>query len=233
MNSAATEFAAAGEPTPNALPELDYTTLIQVLAGPEEALCFVHQQKICAKSPFFVAACSKDWKEGKQKVVRLPTIKHEIVTIYIHWVYTGEFVTQIKPSAGQDNDQNTALYRRHIDVYLAAQYLLDDALRNEVISSLWHRLPGTQPLPAKELVTIVWKETAHGCGLQRLLVDVMARWMPQDSSSQDSVKDHCLEFVRSLAVRLLEVREQPTYAYNPSVVGLCYYQDHEKVEKCG
>lgn len=85
----------------------------------------VHQSKICEKSKFFSAACSRRWKEGQEKLVRLPEVKIEVFQEYWEWVYSAERCTE-----ESELDAKNAEYLLLIDLYLLADLLDDTRLRN-------------------------------------------------------------------------------------------------------
>lgn len=64
-----------------------YFDTITIVAGAGEAHFTVHKDLICKMSGFFTAACSSAWAEGKNGVVRLPTVEADTAKLYIHWVY--------------------------------------------------------------------------------------------------------------------------------------------------
>lgn len=49
----------------------------------------VHKAPICHSSPFFKAACSKEWVEGQPRTVELPTLAGQFFPFYLDWVYSG------------------------------------------------------------------------------------------------------------------------------------------------
>jgi hypothetical protein len=55
-----------------------FDNTIAVHVSPTEYRFVVHQNKICEKSKFFRAACSKRWIEGQEKLVRLPEVDIEV-----------------------------------------------------------------------------------------------------------------------------------------------------------
>lgn len=67
----------------------------------------VHDDLIRAKAPFSEAAMSRDWKEAKEKLFKLPEETPEIFRIYIHWIYSGLIVCLSLPSQSSRNQQNT------------------------------------------------------------------------------------------------------------------------------
>lgn len=49
--------------------------MVAVLVGPKEEAFVVHRDLFSAKSKFFEAACSKCWKEGMERTIRIPEAK--------------------------------------------------------------------------------------------------------------------------------------------------------------
>lgn len=69
---------------------VDYNDTIGVLAGEEEESLVVHKNMICAKSPYFEAACKESWRgaDDADGAIRLRYIELIIFKIYVHWVYS-------------------------------------------------------------------------------------------------------------------------------------------------
>jgi hypothetical protein len=56
--------------------------MVTVLVGKEEKRFTLHQDAVCANSKFFKAACSKRWREGQERTVRLPEAQPDIFKLY-------------------------------------------------------------------------------------------------------------------------------------------------------
>lgn len=88
------EKEAAQDPTKR--PRYDYNDTISVLIGSEERRFVVHKDVICSSSKFFKAACSANWKEGQEGIVRLPTAKPPVFEMYMDWLYFSEIGGKVR-----------------------------------------------------------------------------------------------------------------------------------------
>lgn len=60
------------------------------MVGENEVAFTVHKSTICAKSPFFKAACAKNEGEDNGNTVHLKEVSPYSFAIYAHWIYTNE-----------------------------------------------------------------------------------------------------------------------------------------------
>jgi hypothetical protein len=102
--------------------------------------------------------------------VELPEIEPHVLGRYIHWAYTGELnMTALSDEIGADD---SGLPWRLLELYLAAQFLLNIRLQDEIVDCLWCAL--LQPSAARlqpSFIEATWAETKPGCGLQRLILE--------------------------------------------------------------
>ncbi|KAK5732051.1 hypothetical protein LTR17_010887 [Elasticomyces elasticus] len=125
-----------------------YIDLITVLAGSEEAPFAVHEESLCYQSPFFAAACHREWKEGEEKTVRVPTVEPDTFELYAHWVYRGEINLELVPLLDRTAEdkkygprlETTQTHKDDVEqlikLYVAADMLLDEYLKNKVVDEL-------------------------------------------------------------------------------------------------
>jgi hypothetical protein len=76
--------------------EYDHNDIITVLVGENEEKFTAHKDSICERSKCFGAACATDrWLEGREKVVPLPYLQPAAFKTYLHWMLTGELLSEI------------------------------------------------------------------------------------------------------------------------------------------
>ena len=92
---------------------------MKVLVGLEETPFIIHQDVICTKSKFFKAACSGEWCERREGVIRLADSEPLIFHANSNWVYSG-----IISDFDADFDGDEDLHFR----YTAMLYVLGDVL---------------------------------------------------------------------------------------------------------
>ncbi|KAK3637789.1 hypothetical protein LTR56_011995 [Elasticomyces elasticus] len=111
--------------------KMDYTDLITVLVGAEESRFIVHKDAICAKSPFFNAACGREWIEGQEKTVRLPEQDAGAFKVYLRWVYSDTLNMAL-----MEEPPGYVVIPSFLNLtkaWLLSTYLQDDALCNKLI----------------------------------------------------------------------------------------------------
>ena len=94
-----------------------------MLVGPKEERFILHHDAVCARSKFFKAACSKQWREGQERLVRLPEVDPVVFKTYCGWVYSGDLAKPFCTSESEVKDR-IAEQKHFIDLYL-----LGDSLR--------------------------------------------------------------------------------------------------------
>ncbi|KAK5679433.1 hypothetical protein LTS10_008251 [Elasticomyces elasticus] len=162
----------------------NFSDTITVVVGEEKELFTVHTATICQKSEFFTAACKREWQEGKDKTIPLPDVSPRVFTLYVNWAYTGvldiEIADDPELQRADDSDvspkaQEVALSKhRHnniISLYSAADFLLNEALKERAIDTLLHTWKSKFVWPT--LISKVWRSTATGSGLRRLILDTI------------------------------------------------------------
>lgn len=87
------------------------------------------------RSDFFKAACSKQWNEATEREVQLPEIEVEVFDDYLHLAHNGKVETLEQGSASDDGFV-AAMWSKYIELWIAADRLLDSELRNAVIDAV-------------------------------------------------------------------------------------------------
>ncbi|KAM0717911.1 hypothetical protein Q7P37_006243 [Cladosporium fusiforme] len=120
------------------------TEMVAILVGPQEERFIIHKDLIAAKSKFFQAACSKRWKEGQEKTVRLPEVEGSVFKAYFTWVYSNTVdISSGDHTKEQDQDAQELI----IDLYILADIIDDLALRMHTLRLMvtldkcWHHTP--------------------------------------------------------------------------------------------
>lgn len=147
---------------------------------------FVHEDIICERSKFFKAACSKDWLENQDKTVKLPEQEVETFRMYVETVYTekvdyvalAQFLAAMNGKArkrtSEDETQDTAAYLGLCKLWIAADFLGDSKVRNDIIDCVICMTPKTEGL-TWEAIFFIASKTAVQAGLHRWLIDFLGR----------------------------------------------------------
>ncbi|KAK4894769.1 hypothetical protein LTR27_007157 [Elasticomyces elasticus] len=153
--------------------KMDYTDIITVLVGAEESRFIVHKDAICAKSPFFNAACGREWIEGQEKTVRLPEQDAEAFKVYLRWVYNDTLnmalmeeppVYVVPPS-----------FLNLTKAWLLSTYLQDDALCNKLIDRMLEKYQASRSgAVSRSTLEYVFEHTPAESHIARLFLDALA-----------------------------------------------------------
>lgn len=143
--------------------------MITVLVGREEQQFILYQDVVCAKSKFFKAACSKKWREGQEKVVRLPEVQPDNFKAYCGWLYSGQCP---EPICTKDSDayQQASEWKQLIDLHLLGETLDDVQLRNHSITVLFQSMRNQNMIPHPSGLTLIWESTPPRSQLRKMLV---------------------------------------------------------------
>lgn len=217
----------------------------------------MHKDVLCKKSDFFVSACSRRWVEGREKIVRLPAIPPETFELYVHWAYSHKVDvyevmsdtdggvtaddTPLSTSSHSSEDTRKKDPKRRysretlqlIQLYVAADMLLDRELKNRIIDTLTMRAEHGKLRMNDTCVSYAWAHTARGCGIRRCLVDVVCEisssvfreWLKQKEAALPK------EFFVDLIVRQLAQQQWQWGGDTPSYTHRCDYHEHASEEE--
>lgn len=166
----------------------------------------VHKDIICAKSKFFVAACSKSWLEGQEKQVKLPEVDASLFQSYLTWIYCGQL--NITCFSNEDINKLSCQSSRTVAKYLELCFLgdvLDDVhLRNKVLQTL---VLGADNMLHVQTVQRVWEKTPNNSPVRRMMVD-RATLRGQRTHLLENLNKFPEDFVQQVTAALL--KEVPT-----------------------
>ena len=157
----------------------DYFEDVTVLVGPQERRFIVHKNIICRSSAFFRLACTGEWKEVRDRTVKLHERDPVSFEVYLGWLYTGEVDLRTE----DDGYPGTADERYGVKIspdecgelmlYLVNAYSLGDLFQdarycNTVIDDIVRLAEGSGLLPHLALLSGKVPQTSK---LARLFVD--------------------------------------------------------------
>ncbi|GME35465.1 BTB/POZ domain containing protein [Neofusicoccum parvum] len=102
--------------------------IISVAVGGQTEPFLIHQDILCASSPFFRNACNGGWKESEEGFVTLPSHSPETFEVYVQWLYFGNMFVE-----DQKDDYENLDWDIFIDAYILGDKLLDVDFRNALI----------------------------------------------------------------------------------------------------
>lgn len=172
---------------------------MQIVVGAEEkSTIYVHENLLRSHSPFFEAALSKTWREGKDGRIKLPNDEPALLEVYIQFLYCGQVsVSPVRTAAALRYKEHESEYFTLAELYTLGERLMDIKFKNEVINDMFFRvypLPSSiEPQrPVASAVDMIYRGTTAGSPARRLMVDIYfwkgkAEWMlgrPEDNNTE-------------------------------------------------
>lgn len=144
-----------------------------MLVGKYQKRFTAHNDLICAKSTFFRAALSNDWKEARERIVRLPDENAKMFATYLRWVYTNA-IAEVDGTPYLDTDREAHgqdVWRTYIDLWALADRLGDYTLKNRVTDEIVVLSDRQQVLPSMSNIHQAYNSTPANSSVRRLFVD--------------------------------------------------------------
>lgn len=174
----------------------NYNDTISVVVGSEERSFVVHKDVVCASSKFFKAACSTRWKEGQEKVVRLPTVKPAVFEMYMDWLYFGKIVNSASYAT-------PSLLDPFIHLSLLGDMVDDKNLRNKAMDALQAKAYEEKVSPCPRQIHHIWENTSERSMLRKWALDIVfLRRGP--NGFEENVAKYPPEFLQQIAVKAMQ-----------------------------
>lgn len=180
--------------------------MVTVVVGKEGKRFTLHQDAVCAKSKFFRAACSKEWLEGQERIVRLPETEVATFHEYCTWIYSGQIADgNCTPASALI--QKGYEFQRLVELHILGDKLDDVQLRNKANIKLFKRMQELNAVPHAELQKLVWESTMPGSLLRTLLVDAIVNRYNRDGFAAvvSNYPTECLQEIAVAALRAASV----------------------------
>lgn len=195
-----------------------------VLVGQDEVRFVIHEDVFRDQSEFFRAACSRDFKEGKEKVIRMPEADPETFRSYMQWAYRGEIVVMNSQEIAEPNDQSSRLQRRLGELFTLASFLGDLQLKNSVTDKIISVLKCNSSELAAPLVTHLYEHTPDECKLRRYILDWFlykptGTWLETNRSLLPAA------FLGDIAVGWAKVNFDRSKLIDPHTQPQCFYHE--------
>ncbi|KAK4950312.1 hypothetical protein LTR10_011293 [Elasticomyces elasticus] len=126
----------------------NYGATLTILVGPEETSFTVHQDRLCSTSEYFKKACTGEWLESKERVLRLADVDATIFQIYVEGLYfpsseLKEMLTDTSSDGVKEPLSLRACRQSNVEttfqvcgLWALADYLQDYAIQNKAIDLL-------------------------------------------------------------------------------------------------
>lgn len=191
----------------------------------------VHKDIICQKSDSFIAACTKAWVEGREGVVKVPTVPPDVMKLYVHRAYTSNIdldIVNLPIQSDSEAPVKMDLFFSLLlsDFYIAADMFLDVALKNTTTDRLVTRSEEKCFRTKPRTLNHIWKNTSPDSGLRRLILDTVttawaSEYLPMHGKSFSKA------FLISLSAHFADQHEQRVPALAPSTSQRCLYHEHK------
>jgi hypothetical protein len=172
-----------------------------LIVGEEQEQFLVHSTYLSARSEFFRAALSKNWKEGQSRVIKLPEDDPTTVAQYLDFVYKDMLPTL----RGWSPDQAKVMYLALARLYVYGERVLDVVIRNVIVehfisfSSIANRELLPHPYyPGPDVVELVYEGTTAASPMRKLLVDMYVRHGSKEWLAPESHAGFCQDVAREL-----------------------------------
>ncbi|KAK3079201.1 hypothetical protein LTS18_005489 [Coniosporium uncinatum] len=140
---------------------------IKVLVGKDETPFIVQKSTLCASSDFFAAALKPEWKEAKERTIRLPEQSVETFEIYLQWLNSGNIATQQDEKAKHYKE-----YLQLIHAYALGDTLQDTAFVDALTDCFIAKAVKTSVCPGLETIGSLYKHTPDKSPARKLMVDM-------------------------------------------------------------
>ncbi|KAK4495380.1 hypothetical protein PRZ48_013711 [Zasmidium cellare] len=216
-------------PPPSKRARRDYNDTLKVLVGGEgdSEEFTIHTASVCTRSSFFKAACSKEWIEARERIVRLPEADSEAFEVFVHWIYTEklDFSTMTEPGNVNYSPSHLNLGK----VWALAHYLGCTELRNLVIDEFlnkWARLDShVHPSSLKR----IWEMTPPGSTIRQLLLDYTVNRKRREEEPSGA-EGFPAEIVSEAARRWMFISKEGARRLVPTLEDRCNYHEHGEGE---
>lgn len=206
----------------------------------------VDKEILRKSSPFFDAACKRDWKEGEEGVVRLTLVEPLYFRVYANWVYGVGLdpgtvdAKDIMDAVGfgwwdKSLDEREKGYVKLwllIALYIAGDVLGDTKFQDAVLDALLPRVRDNTRGLDPHAISMAWERTVEGCTLRRLILDALVIYPPRGGLKEGPSR-YPPDFLFALCNRQINVRSDiERDELQSTTYDKCQYHQHDKGEEC-
>lgn len=205
---------------------MDYSLTIRVLVGPKGKEFTVPECLLTSTSAFFRAACSEKWKEGQERLVRLPEHDVDSWNEYLHCKFTQSVA---KPDVSKNTcGEETDPWIRIVQLWITADQLQDVHLQNKVVDEMLSMNTRRSDYAGPKTVSLAREHTTPDAPLRRLLIDEYLA----SNIGIDYMREHWSkypsDFLRDLFAAALGAKRNPKAKQYiaPRLRHRCHYHIH-------
>lgn len=182
-----------------------------------------HKDVLIESSDFFRAASNLLWKEGKERLVRLPDVAPTTFEVYIGWLYTDE-VDIADAEATQDVREDFDLL---IACFALGDMLQDVHFMNSVVNRFIKQAEDRGAVPSPCCIARLCDTVRLDSTLARVCVDYAAFDTQQEPFEKD-VDAYPEVFVMMIAKASVRYGELSRRKKKPVNRKPCFYHEHPK-----
>ena len=144
-----------------------FKTIVTILVGPERQAFQVHKEILCQASPFFAAAFDSDYNfsEASSRSVDFPDVRAMDFEFFVQWLYRHDL-------AHEELDVPKAAYFRLIRLYILADILRIEALRNDVVDMMIKMSEKWNSVPTPDDTILLHEQVREKTPMRKLVVDL-------------------------------------------------------------
>jgi hypothetical protein len=170
-------------------------------------------------------------KEAEERIVRLPDLPGNSATAFEDFhLYTGKVYSAIEGEVNRPNADGE--WGRLVGAWILGEVLLSGSFKDAVSDAILDKLNTGLYYPTS-LFCSAYKYGSANSAFRRLMVDIAVyHWDDDTMSKLHTERDQAaiLPFYQSIAVALLQWKQQPEIAKNADsptkLEGTCFYHEH-------
>ncbi|KAE9373267.1 hypothetical protein N431DRAFT_337511 [Stipitochalara longipes BDJ] len=182
---------------------LEEFVTLEVGEGDEQVKISVHQNILCAASPFFEAACKPEWMKSEGRVIKLPEDDPEAIRGFVYWAYYDEIsiAKELPVSQRSDNMENAmqTVFGLLAKLYLLGEKYQIPRLKNDAIDATMLYNPNSW-LPIATVLHI-YENTLPESPFRKLMLDIVLYDYEADQI-EECAEMMCRDFLVDLAISL-------------------------------
>jgi hypothetical protein len=221
----------------------DFTEEVTIIINEEQpdlaASFHVPEDLLTERSDFFQAACRNEWKEATSRVIKLPDVETDILSLYLFWVHRGKLALRNDPDLDSDNSTDNALNVQNslVKLWILADRLTDVRLCNTVVDEmvagiqLCHGCMGNFTLFPPDLTVSIWSATTAGRSIRQLIIDYYITYVFA-SDIKKQIDEYHPDFLKELMLAALHKVDNDAHLANGEAPGdkaadnESYYHDY-------
>lgn len=196
--------------------------------GEEQQEFYVHEKLVRTNSKFFDTTLNKKWKEGQERVVKLPETAPRDFKIWVKFLYTGRvFLRDDRAQVVmEDGTFESEEYGVWDSCYALGDFLQDTDFKDALIDALIEGMATTVDYPL-EVANCIYPYSGKGSAHRSLAIDVLVNiW---DRKLYKTLS-HPQEFLQDVLIEIGPKLEEGIGNVPGKVffkgINTCKYHDH-------